>query len=507
MEAAVQAEVGAPPGGATAKRLICMVHGVGSQTRGEFLSQVVAPLMRLITFWGNRPGPSPVVNSVFYEAQIRPESGPAHASIEFSHGGVLEQWTFVEANWAAAFYAEREFEVLAWGWRMLFESGSMIGKMFADMRGRNDLPAADRGYQDAGQGPGNFYDVFVGIVLGIAWIAVYLVALVAGLVFLLLAQLPSWLIFPGFARQLVRGAVEFLMSGVGDMLAMIENPASLASIVNVMAAAMAPHFAGSPSTWPQNLVIVGHSGGATAAFYAVTDKPFWQRVAGTDAPPVTTTLMTVGSSLNFAARTWKFGMYARGRPFLWGKQFLEKTRWVDISTRYDPVPHGLPEQGMLARIKGGADVCVARFVNNDSFLSDHGAYWENYEEFDTRLVYEIMDREEFGFDRIDFDAIKSHRRTIGQINGWRLIVGVGLLAALTVWTWLFNGYGVSRAAFDWLGSLPVLSLVQGVLSLVSSQPALVFVADLVVLGVAAYALWSLIRILFAAQLYPPWTAG
>jgi hypothetical protein len=448
-----------------------------------------------------------VVDSLLYEAQIRPESAPAHASIEFSHASVREQWTFVEANWAAAFYAEREFEVLAWGWRMLFESGSMIGKMFADMRGRSDLPAADRGYQDAGQGPGNVYDVLAGIVLGIAWMVVYLVTLAAGIVFLLLALLPPWLVFPKFARQLVQGTVEFLVGGVGDMLAMIENPASLASIVDVMAEAIAPHFEGEPSGWPKNLVIVAHSGGATAAFYAVTDKPFWQRVAKTDGPPVTTTLMTVGSSLNFAARTWKFGMYASGRPFLWGKRFLEKTRWVDVSTRYDPVPHGLPERAMLASIKGAADVCVARFVNNDSFLSDHGAYWENYEEFDTRLVYEIMDREEFGFDRIDFEAIKRHRRTIGQINGWRVIVGVGLFAALTAWTWLFNGYGVSRAAFDWLGSLPVFSAAEGVLRLVSSQPALVFVADLVVLGVAAYALWSLIRIVFAAQLYRPWTAG
>ena len=477
-------------------RLICVVHGVGSQPKGEFLAQVVEPLVRWVRAWRG-------AKDVRFWARLRPESGPARARIEITFPRRRERWEIVEANWAAAFYPEAEFDVLAWGYHMLLELPKIVSKMVREIYADDPPPRMDPAYRPMSKDPAaRVYDWIVGTALGVAWFSLYFLVLLVSLLFFALALLPSWLVFPTWARRAVQGLVETLVAGIGDMLAIVKNPVSLASIVEALESAVAPYFSSdAQSPRPSNLVVLAHSGGATPSAYAMADEQFWQRVAQSPGPPVPTTLLTAGSSLNMA---WIIGSWLTGKAkqAFWGKELPEGLRWVDVYTRYDPVPHGLPNADLVKAIAGKAEVNVVRVVNHDSFFSDHGAYWGNYEEFVTRLVYEIMEQDAAALRLIDYDAIESHRRKIGTISMLRLLV-IGTILAIPAVFWT-EGARLTGQLLRQLSEAPLPGLVQTLLGWCAQSPPLLFVLNVGLLALALYALWQLVRALLAAVLYKPY---
>ncbi|MBI2888016.1 MAG: hypothetical protein HYY02_12505 [Chloroflexi bacterium] len=476
-------------------RLICLVHGVGSQPKGEFLEQVVAPLMRWVAAW---PGVGPAE----FRAQLRPEQGPARATVRIVFPRRTERWEFVEAHWASAFYPEAEPAVLTWGYRMLLELPEIVPKMLREVFGDDPPPRLDPAYRPLPKAfPSRLYDWLVGSVLGIVWHAFYLAALALGVAFFLLSLLPSWLLAPDLARRVLRGLMETLVAGIGDLLAMARNPASLASISNTLAEAIRPHLAPTDGTAPPaSLVVLAHSGGATAAFYSLSGADFWRSVAGADGPPIPTTLITAGSSLNFAWLTRRWLVGAAQQP-LWRRQLPAGLRWVDVYTRYDPVPHGQPRDDLVGAVRGGAELNVVRVVNHDSFFDDHGAYWENYLEFVPRFAYEIMGQDAAALRRIDWDGIRSRRRRVGAQTFLRLLaaaLSLGALAAYQGEAYQATSGLLSAAAASSPGLLATL-----LTSLAASQP-LVLLLDYGVLAVLLAALLKLAQSVSATLVDRPY---
>ncbi len=411
-----------------------------------------------------------------------------------------ERWEVVEVNWAAAFYPEAAFEVLAWGYHMLLEFPTIVPKMVREIFADDPPPRVDPAYSPLPKDAvSRLYDWIVGSALGGAWFLLYAVVLIVALGFFLLTLFPSWLLFPALAQRVVTGIVDVLVSGIGDMLGLMKNPGSLASVVNELSEAVQGFVVEHGQ--PANVIVMAHSGGATLAAYALSDPNFWVRTCGSPAPSMPVTLMTVGSSLNMAWLTGRWLGPSAATP-LTDRALPTGVRWVDIYTRYDPVPHGIPYAGLVAALGRDVEVNAVRVVNHDSLFSDHGAYWGNYEEFVTRFVYEIMEQDAAALRLIDKRAIDAHRRKIGAINAVRLLVAAGVLGLLFRWREPANDF--TGNALTTLSTAPLLGPLHDVLLWCAGNSQMLFAVNVAAVLVLLFAFWQLCRALLASVLYSPY---
>ncbi|MGD0123409.1 MAG: hypothetical protein ABSC46_12720 [Candidatus Limnocylindrales bacterium] len=128
------------------------------------------------------------------------------------------------------------------------------------------------------------------------------------------------------------------------------------------------------------IVVVAHSGGAVVSFETLCDPVY------ADEP--VDKLITLGEGLGLA---WRIEETRRGLPGdsrLRGdlRALRPKLRWVDFWSTYDPAPAGpiSPSRGVkLVRHQSRVT------VNRMSLLEDHGAYWDNDEDFLIPLLQNI----------------------------------------------------------------------------------------------------------------------
>lgn len=483
-----------------ARRAIVVVHGVGSQKKGETLNAVVEPFIRFLHRFGEPADP----NGVQIVTDLRPVDGPARAILRFGHGGQVEEWCFTEAWWAEAFHANPADPVMRWGFRVLVEHAySIIYGIFlrhlpfwsgpAAAESPEGPAPADPVYQNPDPAwSSRLWDVVVAASIAAIYLPAWLIVLALASLFYLIAQLPSWLLIVGPAAALQQSLVETLVSGVGDQQAMTADYLAVNSASRPILDALAPHLDPlHPDYQPcETVTVIAHSGGCVVSYNALSTPELkgWSfgDLAGPDLParsaPRWVTWFTVGSGLNLAYQM-------APHDWFWQRRLDPRIRWVNLWARYDPVPFGPVPVGLRDQVVRGGPAPADRFedvrvVNRENPFADHGAYWRNYEEVVSRFVYEILGRPKPGHllaDAIDtcHTEIVRHRRGVALFvwlrfaalvlvlladRGTQFSVGLGdwllgLLALPVPWPWpldhLVHGLAVNPVLLNLPGLGPV----------------------------------------------------
>jgi hypothetical protein len=385
------------------RRAVVVVHGVGSQKKGETLTTIVEPLVRYLRRYLNPQDP----HALQVTAAVRPDRGPAAAELWFRHNGQEEHWVITEAWWAQSFDSDATDPVVAWGWRILRDQAASVlyGILGRHLPGQDDseYPPGPYPYHDEADRQqsrrgrvrklaSRIYDFLLGIALLACFLAAYIAALTLATAFYLVAQLPSWLLIVGPAASIRNLLVGTLIDGPGDQYAMTQDNLARASATRPVLEALAPHLDNRrPDFTPcETVTLIAHSGGCVVTYNALSDAEVKKWAFGAAAAtPARVTWFTVGSGLNLAFRE------SRGDPF-WRRGLDARVTWIDLWARHDPVPHGQADHTMerLIRTPSGhstpAPFINQRVVNRDNPFSDHGEYWRNYEEVVSRFVYAIM---------------------------------------------------------------------------------------------------------------------
>ena len=357
------------------------------------------------------------------------------------------------------------------------------------------------------------YDVVVGLAADGLFVLAYVPLLALASALYLLALLPDALIFPKWLRVLVVKLVSVLVESAGDQYALMYTETAASSVrqrlIDVMRPFMDEQNAGEEAY--DTACVISHSGGATVAFSALSDPELWREWTGSPEPPVDMTLFTVGSSLTIANEN------VPEHP-MWDSPLPKNIAWIDVWARYDWAPHGPPSRELAQKVHGSEGrFCTVRVVNLDSVFGDHSAYWKNYEEVVSRLVYEIAGRPQpaQGPGQTTSEAqvraavekaierIPGHRRRIGAVSFAR----VAIIAALAVIGGLFGGGFAATGSFV-LSRIPETDTWPQPLSwLVGAIPSVVleFVVGFVLFVLLVHAVWRLILLWLGPVLYKdPW---
>ncbi|MFW6195181.1 MAG: hypothetical protein ACOC5M_01500, partial [Chloroflexota bacterium] len=382
------------------RRAIFLVHGVGAQKKGEFLSGFVNPLLDYLDGHFH--------DTLSSQVDLRPQTGQASAEIRFRAGAEEETWSVREVHWADAFYPVGHQEILLWGWRTsLLNLLNIAGfrEIWRSLRGTvlRKGGHAPEGRSAAGGGSGDpvyraprhwlyiLYDIPLRLFLLVVLMAVFFPVLLLASGFYVLAVLPSGLIFPGPLRRLVVWLIGGIVGGPGDQYALMFTYASMKSVRKRLEDAMEPFMTG-PGGVPgcDSATVIAHSGGTTVAYATLSDPDLWERWTGTDRPPVDVALFTVGSSLNIAYES------APSHP-MWDRALPDNVKWIDIWTAFDIIPHGRAYRRVADSVRGASTARErpelyesVRVTNLDLPFLDHSGYWGNHEEVLSRVIHETL---------------------------------------------------------------------------------------------------------------------
>ena len=263
-------------------RAVFLVHGVGSQKKGQFLESVLEPLQRFLRLEFR--------DELRAAIDQRPPDGPAHATIEF----LDERWEITEVWWAEAFYAQPAQRILKWGFVALFRNlgnfavGTVpfLRRLFGQ---RPAPPCQDSVYTGVVLGTrSRLYDLIVGPAAAVVFLLAALPLLLLATAFYLLALLPKWLIFPSWLRSVVVGLVSYLVEGFGDQYALMYSETAAASARQVLVEALRPYMdtQGPGRMNCDSVSVIAHSGGATVCLQALSDPKLWREWTGTSEPPM-----------------------------------------------------------------------------------------------------------------------------------------------------------------------------------------------------------------------------
>jgi hypothetical protein len=192
------------------------------------------------------------------------------------------------------------------------------------------------------------------------------------------------------------------------------------------------------------LTVIAHSWGAVVALDALLDL---SRADGVERRKLT--FVSVGAALN---RVWS--MRSRSSRSIVGtepvdefwralmdapgmKEWLGKFRWINMWSRYDPVPAGPLEPQLHDYLApSGLNIIERRVVNLDDLLGDHTTYWTNTPEVVSRLVYEAIGHPLTIPPVIAswLARIESRRSVVGRLALFRLgAIALGVLCTAAAW--------------------------------------------------------------------------
>jgi hypothetical protein len=375
------------------RRGIVVTHGVGSQRRIDQLDAVVEPLM---TFLGRALGYKNV--HLVARTQISDDL-LASAVIQLTlPNGAPEEWHVREAWWAESFRSSPSATVLPWAigaavfhvrstWQNVFVRN--VGRVM----GRGPAPPQPGIWGVVGAGKGRaFFDAVIWLVLTIGYLAVYLLGALLIIPLYVFLLLPFALLWPAGIGELQRSLVNMLTGGIGDQHAMTNRQVAVAGAADTIARALWYFLA--PNRPNERLydtvTLIAHSGGCVVSYAALARQDVQRWVH--ESPSLRrVTWVTVGSGLNLA---WRMRAKTKARDKVFWSHRLRKTvNWIDIYSRYDPVPQGPAPEGLVTSIMGEEPrpYVSIRVANHDWPLTDHGAYWDNREEAMSRIVHAVTD--------------------------------------------------------------------------------------------------------------------
>lgn len=413
---------------------VVFVHGIGSQKAGETLLSWSDRLLRVVATWSaSRGGPYQLVRranidftgeTLPYVEVAVPEAGPAHPA---------QTWIMTEAYWAARIAPPSISEMASW-LGMRGEGVRVLSGLARGVSGTFGLPVT-------------FAD---GILVRIA----ILVAL--GVALLLFALTRVLRLIPiGWLRQnlLVTSFDYFLGDWFGDVRVMLLDRVQAANVRSRLRRAI--YALRARGCGP--IVVVAHSGGTFVSYMTLAEKD--------DADLPATRLVTHGQALGLV---WNLGRacdppdpmdsdrlqagdllrarLSEARPAL---------EWSDFWATHDPAPAGGFERAPCV-VEQPAPERSHMVHNRASIAADHGAYWDNVEEFIVpvaRLIETAGGGAASGSrlfaDTALADAQARRRRRVAVLATARVWIALAALVALA-----------GTAVEAWTGTARIVSLGQ-----------------------------------------------
>lgn len=426
---------------------VLFVHGLGFQLRGDIFRDSVAPLLRFLREAAFER-PEPLEDPTRVAAESLPGTDLPFVELDVPRSGTTgrEHWVITEAWWAASFSPPSLRKVVSW-------LGAQGNTAVVAQRLQAQRPRTHPGPFPRRSGVVSEPAQLVISVASSLMLAVYAILRAV------FAVLPI-----AAVREVAIGPIDrFLREWAGDMRVLLRDEAQAGMVrFRIARSIRALQAYGCDS-----IVVVAHSGGAVASYMTLTDE----RYVGL---PIKS-LVTYGSGLNI---TWRLlgltddmdpdvarvigGGLARDLP--------TGLKWYDFWATDDPVPAGpVNEPPTSVSVLPIRDTQPPRErghrVNNRWGLrADHGAYFDNDEEFLAPLVEAIDDQvrppDAAGVlahwspsERVAARARRLER--VGALSMWRRFAAVSaffaIFGAITtglVRYWLGLGPGLSRPLGD-----------------------------------------------------------
>ena len=417
---------------------VVFVHGIGSQPQSATVREFGQPLIDWLSAWHTAQGaPGFRVSSADLSyggdlvgpARVRLEvPGQASSALSGPTQGraqpTTRTWVLAEACWSTRLVAPDYRRMLVW-------SAKILGRTVWQLRAQSALRARALAERLVGKpGPvaisdiglfGVFVELFGTLLLTVEYVVGGLAGYLVLIVLLPLSFIPVQAVRDFVLVRLVR---PFLVDNVGDFETFVEDDVQALNIRRSVERAIA-HLHDVEGC--ASIVVVAHSQGAVVAFDALCGR-------GRDGFPEVSKLVTFGGALNKAFLLKPDCLRLAG-------SLPDHIFWLDVWAYYDPVPGGrLARRSSLPLLVHPSDALRRAMhwyadqgdgpmprttVNHMNVLSDHGAYWDNWEHFTGRVAQEVDRPRGYYHDSRFYNPDEKRRSQqrrlrVTTLVGWRL---------------------------------------------------------------------------------------
>lgn len=414
---------------------VVFIHGVGEQERGDTLMNFVSPIVRWLNdrlaqryadrFGADRP-----------RLDSYPREGGERAFVRVTLGD--HRFELTEARWSTAFRPLPNDLLIRWSaWFLTV------------MWWRNWLHFIMDILAHPNRRRVGWWHVLYEVVHSLLLIAVFPVAILMG--WLLIAML--WLtdaiplpnIVPGVMASALRAFLNFIVEGIGDVAAYMEDPARRDAIRQVTEDILREYQANGAC---DNIIVFSHSQGTVVAYDVLSDR--------SNGFQKCKTLMTIGSVLSPVQQ-----MY-HGSP-VFEKRLRQPLKWIFMYARYDPGPGGALSDWFQPR-PDSEEVEPEQILvdNRDTITEDHVTYSVNRDQVVGRIVDEMFrplgEQSPYYRDQTQVQTdFTERRRRVARLAFWRTATYVALVGVFAFFVWASMGTATPATSM-----LNGLNTIQGV---------------------------------------------
>lgn len=411
--------------GAVTRVGIVFVHGIGQQSESYTVREFGGPLLHWLQEWHKRRDLDLCVTSsdlTYGELAQRPARFKLDLEKEREHPA--QTWFFAEAWWASRLSAPNLDEMTWWGLKSAVVRCLRLAEVVVDSFRK--LPGS----------PKAIIEVVSSLLLFLGYVAAAILSIPLILGLYVLAQIP------GPVERAVMGLRNFVQDQIGDFYTFMWDDIQAVHVRGSVAATI--RFLLDKGGC-ERIAVIAHSQGTVVAYDALCSDA----VPPADLARVKT-FVTFGSALNNA---WDKRLVP-ARTCRLRESLPASIRWINIWSAYDPVSGG--QLRMPGFIRGPDE--ELEVTNGMNVILDHGGYFTNREEFQSRLAQELEspgDRRSSRFFPEAGEEMWSARRRdrVLTLVTWRVVAmlafGAGVIARIlasdrlradgeAVWAWLMT---------------------------------------------------------------------
>ncbi|MBI2166421.1 MAG: hypothetical protein HYU29_08500 [Chloroflexi bacterium] len=464
----------ATPGLTPGPHGVIVVHGIGEgQEKGEFLARVVNGLAEALEESHGVDEKGQAVYPVI-RRQMDLTGDPAGATLDITAPDKSQStWIFREAFWADAFYPPKASTVAGWMRRVGSRQLRYIfwGLWKDPVNNERFLTEGEREKEKYGYRAGLFLKVLYWVEVAAVGVALVPLSIAVRLLLLLLWPfywIPRINLLNVFgiydkALSLLHSLDPLLSKSIGDVQRYLEHGVWSASVRGVLEGVLLAMLRDEYGK-VEDITIVAHSLGCTVTYDALAEGgPVAQEVKRLRriGRGKKITFVGVGSAINQTfAMAEGSNLYAQlnfrkplakevtgyGDPLQPQDPEALRSRffWLDLYSRFDPVPAGDLDPWIEERAKISHDqIKRRRVINLDSPFLDHSHYWLNRELVFPRLARAINGGEKYPWAEAAITQKKVARRVRGV--AWLALIRIASTALVATYVGLLLWHSGWRA--------------------------------------------------------------